>query len=265
MTYTRAGSNGRRRNQPSQRAAAALDRTRAPPLPSAIGGDGWTVTRAIAIFPGRPYLLSVEFPDGVGKRLRLLQRGVDTGGAGDRCCELLRDLVTEVLKFRDVDVLDPGVGNRIHGGVVDVGMGDRVERQLREATGHLLIVRQLIGRGAGAGWNMTPAKLGPDQLDVVLRRGPGGEGPGGVLLGAGAGNAERPGPEPTRIGLVADRRQGVARVGRRVAGEVAGPDGGVVPHGGLAAVVRIQALAEAGVGGGGLAGRLDQIDVKVDG
>ena len=144
-------------------------------------------------------------------------------------------------------------------------MRDRVEGQLREATGHLLIIRQLIGGGAGAGWNMAPAKLGPDQLDVVLRRGPGGEGPGGVLLGAGGGHAKRPGPEPTRIGLVAHRRQGVARVGRRVAGEVAGPDGGVVPHGGLAAVIRIQALAEAGVGGGRLAGGFDQIDVKVDG
>src|SRR5207245_11508864 len=70
---------------------------------------------------------------------------------------------------------------------------------------------------------------------------------------------------PTGIGLVASWCQRIAGVGRRVASEVAGPDGGVVPHGRLAAVVRIQALAEAGVGGAGLAGGLDQIDIKVDG
>src|SRR5439155_24003401 len=58
---------------------------------------------------------------------------------------------------------------------------------------------------------------------------------------------------------------GIAGVFGRVACEVAGGHSGVVPHGDLAVVVGVQALGETGVAGARFAGRLDEVDVEVDG
>src|SRR5919204_2236856 len=163
-----AGSTGSRRTQPSQRVAEASERARTPPLLSAVGLDGWTVTRAIAMLPGRRSSASVLFSYGVSQLLRLLQRVVDGGRPGNRGGELLRYRRAQVLKLGDIDVLDAGVWHRINGGMVDIGMGDRIEGQLCKRSGDLLIIGYLIGGCAGARRDVVPAELVPHELDVVL-------------------------------------------------------------------------------------------------
>src|SRR5439155_21532543 len=181
--------------QPALQASGGGDRASSTASVSERGWNRWldrhTSHRNLPSL--RLFLLSVVLPDSIGQLLSLLQGGVHAGGTGDRRRELLRDLVTQVLKFGNVHVLDAGVGNGVHRWMVDVGMCDRVEGQLGKGPGDLLILGQLVGGRPGAGRYVVPAELGADELDVILRRGPRSEGPGCILLRAGRWHPQRPG------------------------------------------------------------------------
>src|SRR5690606_36445841 len=90
-----------------------------------------------------------------------------------------------------------------------------------------------------------------------------------LLVLGGGGDAQRPGVEPAAVVALGDRGGGVAVAAGDGGGllvlDGADHGGGVVEHGRPALGVAVQAVAEAAVGGAGLAVLADQVDVELGG
>src|SRR5215207_1631002 len=158
----------------------------------------------------QPYMVRLSLPtfhqilllalvllgDLLGQLLPVVERIVDTLLAGDDSGDVLADLGAEVSELRDVDKLDANSWPRLDTRIDWVGLLNRLECRLAESSGLLLVLGVLIGRDTLAGWHRCPAVLRTNQFLVLLRRCPGDELPGIVLLGALLLDRPRPGVQP---------------------------------------------------------------------
>src|SRR5215218_8424995 len=167
-----AGRIRERRAQRLRRSTAAFAARSLSATPRSLARSSVTVT-APPIWDGsasgassRLFLVAGLLGHLLGLLLSLLQGLVDRLPAGDGGRDLLGHRRPERLELGDAHVLHARVGPWLGAGLVDVGLVDRLDGEVGEGGGRLLVLGDLVGGQAAARRHPLPAQLLADELDV---------------------------------------------------------------------------------------------------